>query len=69
MKGCSKSYAIWASFMGSFAILGGLQPPSPPPHSYAYDCGELLMLDVPVECNEVLWVELDSKPELIGAGV
>ena len=31
MKGCSKSDAIWASFMGSFAILGGLQPPQPPP--------------------------------------
>ena len=31
VKGCSKSDAIWVSFMGSFAILGGLQPPQPPP--------------------------------------
>ena len=34
MKGCSKSDAIWPSFMGSFAIWeggGGLQPPPPIP--------------------------------------
>ena len=31
MKGCSKSDAIWASFMGSFAILGGSSPPIPTP--------------------------------------
>ena len=31
MKGCSKSDAIRASFMGSFAILGGSSPPAPPP--------------------------------------
>ena len=29
VKGCSKSDAIWASFMGSFTILGGLQSPPP----------------------------------------
>ena len=34
VKGCSKSKAIWALFMGSFAIMGGSSPP--PPHSYAY---------------------------------
>ena len=32
VKGCSKSDAIWASFMDSFVILGGSSPP--PPHSY-----------------------------------
>ena len=30
VNGCSKSDAIWASFMGSFAILGGPSPPPPP---------------------------------------
>ena len=45
VKGCSKSDAIWASFMGSFAILGGggLQPPSPPPHSYTYEKAAVLV--------------------------
>ena len=33
VKGCSKSDAIWASFMGSFAILG-----APAPLAYAYVC-------------------------------
>ena len=37
VKGCSKSDAIWASFMGSFAVLGGSSPPPPPiPTSMLY---------------------------------
>ena len=41
VKGCSKSDAVWASFMGSFAILGGSSPPAPPFLRLCHACDSL----------------------------
>ena len=61
VKGCSKSDAIWASFMGSFAILGGSSPPSPPPITTPMKLRVLCTVCIAVQSIHSLHSELCSK--------